>query len=440
MSTQELQQPVPSMRRRLLNSMLIIVLAACAVGAVVAAWSTRLVVSDLMRSGLEETAQSLVVLAEHETDIEALSHDRVLPAAPHREAILWQLRASDGSIVARSHQAPSAPWDVPLAEGYLETAELAVFTVSGERLWLQAAQPLSSLHAAQRKIALLVTGVVLTTGAVLAFIMWRVMQAELRPLGRMASDVDAIELTMAPAALPRSPRSELEPVYSALDKLQRRVTQQLRSEHAFASHAAHSLRTPLAGLSAQVEVARLQAPAELKPRLALALDATRRLDGVVGGLLAMSRTHGPVAWQTFAACELGRVALGRRIAVDVSALESAPALSGNLDLLAAAVANLVDNASRHGASTVSLDCPSSASLQAVRVQDDGPGVQRSQLDVLRQGLRRFSETGEIASNVGLGLTLAAAVARAHAGEVNLDCNVGRQSGFCVRISWPRQQA
>jgi signal transduction histidine kinase len=431
--------PAPSIRRRLLISLLSTVAVACVISAVVAAWSTRLVVHELMRSGLEETAQALVIIAEHEFEIEALSHDRVLPAAPHREAVMWQLRATDGSLVARSHQAPPQPWDVPLMEGYRETAELAVFTVAGQRVWLQAAQSTADLHAAQWETVLIVSSIVLTTGLLISLVVsWRV-QAELSPLARMAADVEQVDVSMSPKPLPRWQRAELEPVYLALDRLRERVGLQLRSEHAFASHAAHSLRTPLAGLSAQLEVARLQAPDDIRVRLSMALDAARRLDGVVGGLLAMSRTHAPLAWQPFAACELGRVALGRRIAVDTKALDAAPALTGNLDLLAAAVANLVDNAARHGATHVAIDCPMSSELQAVRVQDDGPGIERAQLDVLRGDLRKFNETGEIAAGVGLGLTLAAAVARAHGGHVSLDCNVGRPSGFCVRISWPHHR-
>ncbi|MCU0940763.1 MAG: HAMP domain-containing histidine kinase [Burkholderiaceae bacterium] len=169
-----------------------------------------------------------------------------------------------------------------------------------------------------------------------------------------------------------------------------------RSRRCFASHAAHSLRTPLAGLSAQLELAHLQASGELKPRLALALDAARRLNGVVAGLLAMARTHGPIAWQQFDARELGKVALGRRIASDVSALEMAAPLHGNLDLLATAVINLVDNAARHGASKVWIQSLPSAQVQQLRVTDDG----------------------------------------AHGGQVSVDCADSGAPGFCVQIAWP----
>lgn len=426
----------PSIRHRLLRSVLLIVVAASIICTIGAAWSVSHVVGRLMASELEEIAQALVVLAEHEAELEALTHDGVLPASPHQEAIFWQLRSSDGRLIARSHQAPAEPWDVPLFEGHFETDELAVFTVAGQRLWLQAAQPLAHLRTAQRQAAVQVVGIVLLLGIAAAVILgWRI-QVELRPVTQLARDVASVDPSMATPELPRSPRRELEPVYTALATLLHRLSQQLRSEHAFASHAAHSLRTPLAGLSAQLEVAHLQATGELKPRLALALDAARRLSGVVGGLLAMARTHSPIDWQQFDARELGKVALGRRIAVDVSALDTAAPLRGNPDLLATAVANLVDNAARHGASKVWIRSLPAAHVQQLRVSDDGPGVPADRLEALREGLRRFSETGEITAAIGLGLTLAAAVARAHGGHVSVDCSESGAIGFCVQIDWP----
>ena len=433
----EASRRTPSIVGRLSRSVLLVVVIGSAVGAVASALAVSLVVRSLMDSALEETAQALVVLAEHEDDVEALAHGRVLPAAPHRETLVWQLRASDGKLVARSHDAPAAPWDVPLFEGHQYTADLAVFTVAGQRLWLQVAQPLDNLRRAQITAAMQAGITVILLGALAALIIgWRI-QAELRPVLQMARDVESIEPMLVRSPLPRSPRRELEPVYAALESLLDRLSRMLRSEHAFASHAAHSLRTPLAGLTAQLAVARLHAPDKLASRIDLAMDAARRLDGVVGGLLAMARMAGPVAWAPFAAHELGRVAMGSRIRSDVSALEDAAPLRGNVDLLSAALANLVDNAARHGASQVRIETEVTADTQRIKVTDDGPGIATAKLQTLRDALARFNETGEISATLGLGLTLAAAVARAHGGQIDLLCDDAPASGLRVHLSWPR---
>jgi two-component system OmpR family sensor kinase len=436
MATDRPVSHAPSIRRRLARTAVAGVLLAALASAAVAAWAVSLVVQALMKSALEETAQALVVLAEYEQDVAALAQGRALPASPHEEALTWQLRASDGSLVARSHGAPAQPWPVPLFEGHQQAIGLAVFTIAGERLWLQVAQPLASLRAAQRRAALQAGGAVLALSIVAALVLaWRIGR-ELRPVAQLAADVAAIDPAPVAPRLPRSPRRELEPVYAALEGLLQRLALKLRNERAFAAHAAHSLRTPLAGLSAQLELARTQAPPALQPRLETAHDAARRLGGVVEALLTMARASGAPQWRRFAPRLLLPVALARRIEVDAAHFGDAPELDGDADLLAVAVANLVDNAVRHGASHVRLAARRDTQSQRIEVADDGPGVDAGRLNVLREALERFDRKGEVDGSLGLGLTLAASVARAHGGSVDLDCDGRPQAGFCVRLRWP----
>jgi two-component system OmpR family sensor kinase len=430
----------PSIRRRLLRSALLYVLLGAAASAAAAAFAVSVVVKSVMDSALEETAQALVVLAEHEQEVAALARGAALPALPHRESLIWQLRASDGSLIARSHDAPREPWPVPLFEGHQESMGLAVYTIAGRNIWLQVAQPLAELRRAQRSAALRAAVAVILCGLLAAGVVaWRI-GAELRPVARMARDVEAINPGPAAPDLPRSPRRELEPVYAALEGLLQRLAHKLRSEQAFAAHAAHSLRTPLAGLAAQLEVAHAQAPAEVQPRLAQALDSARRLARVVEALLTMARATESICWRRFEAGTLGTVALGRQVEVDLAALPGAPALAGDPDLLAVAVANLVDNSARHGATHVRLAASVDTAAQSLVVADDGPGVAPERLAALRAALARFDRSGQIDATLGLGLTLAAAVARAHGGRLELDCQPVPTPGFCARLVWPATQS
>lgn len=426
----------PSIRARLVRSTTLYVLAGTLASAAAAAFAVSVVVKALMDSALEETAQVLVVLAEHEKDVASLAQGAALPAPPHRETLMWQLRAADGGLIARSHDAPREPWPVPLFEGHRQSMGLAVYTLAGRNVWLQVAQPLAELQRAQRAAALQAGSAVLLLGLLAAgAVAWRA-DRELAPVAQMARDVESINPGPVAPALPRSPRRELEPVYAALEGLLQRLERKLRSERAFAAHAAHSLRTPLAGLAAQLELARTQAPDALQPRLALALDAARRLSGVIEALLAMARTTEAVRWRRFAADTLGTVALGRHIDVDLSGLGAAPALHGDPDLLSVAVANLVDNAARHGATRVRLGAVVDGATQRIEVADDGPGVPPQRLAELRAALARFDRDGELDAALGLGLTLAATVARAHGGRLDLDCEPPPKRGFCARLSWP----
>jgi two-component system OmpR family sensor kinase len=435
MTTGDLLARLPSIRRRLTATAIAGVIATAIVSAAVAALAVSFVVEDLMKSSLEETAQALVVLAEHEREVaaEALSHGRALPAAPHDEALVWQLRTPDGAIVARSHSAPVEPWPVPLFEGHQQTRDLAVFTIAGQRLWLQVAQPLADLHQAQVLAAAQAAAAVLLLSLLAAVLLALQIRRELRPVRQLAADVEAIEPGHVAPHLPRSPRQELEPVYQALERLGQRLAHQLRSERAFSAHAAHSLRTPLAGMSAQIELLLGRAPDELRPKLQLALDATRRLSGVVEALLTMARSGGAARTREFGAVALAPAALARRIAVDSSRLRTIE-LHGDPDLLAVAVANLVDNAARHGAGKVRMAAGREGSSQWIEVLDDGPGVAAERLAALRAALATFDASGFVDETLGLGLTLAAMVARAHGGIIELG-PLPDSSGFAVRLKW-----
>jgi signal transduction histidine kinase len=427
----------PSIQTRLLWRTITTVLTGSIVSAVAAAFAVSAVVRTTMESALEETAQALVVLAEHEAEIESISHGRALPAPAHKEVLLWQLRTSSGRLVARSHDAPDEPWpSVPLVEGHQRTAGLAVYTLPGQDLWLQVAQPLTEFRRAQFTAASAAGGTVLLLGLLACSVLgWSVRQ-ELRPVADFARAVDAIGPDSTALAPPRQPRSELAIAYIALGAMLSRLQAKLRSERAFAAHAAHALRTPLAGLSAQLEVAGVSEPAEAAERIRKASESANRLAGVITALLSMTRATENLQWHDFEAADLAAVATGRQIEVDASQLKMAGLLNGDEDLLAAALANLLDNAERHGAHHVRLSAERTAVGQCIEIKDDGPGIAIAALTRLEDALRRFETAGEIDSALGLGLTLAASVARAHHGSISLDCTRDGDSGFCVQLRWP----
>jgi signal transduction histidine kinase len=141
-------------------------------------------------------------------------------------------------------------------------------------------------------------------------------------------------------------------------------------------------------------------------------------------------------WRRFDATELATVAAGRGIKVDASQLATAGVMTGDSDLLAVAVANLVDNAVRHGATRVRLRADCSARQQSIQITDDGPGVEQEALARLEGAMERFEQSGEIDSALGLGLTLAASVARAHRGHMSLRRAEPDGRGLCVQLTWP----
>lgn len=216
-------------------------------------------------------------------------------------------------------------------------------------------------------------------------------------------------------------RLELAPVHDALEALGQRLGQRLQFERAFAAQAAHLLRTPLAGIDAQLAIAVREHP-EMH-RLAQVRAATTRLQRLVLALLRLFRSAPELQRQTLDA----RALLGDLMLQGLQLRDGPPVtLQADAELLAAALLNLLDNAQRHGAHTVSL---SPHGANGLRLQDDGPGVADAE---------RLAILAALDSNTDhdhrLGLRLADLVARAHGGRLSLPPTPEGQ-GFTVQLEF-----
>jgi signal transduction histidine kinase len=212
-------------------------------------------------------------------------------------------------------------------------------------------------------------------------------------------------------------------VHLAIDQLGQRLSKRLAQERAFTAHAAHALRTPLAGIDAQLAVSLRECPEALRPRLQRAREAAGRLQRVVAALLTLFRSDGELEYETVDLDRLLRQFPLERVQVAVNA--GLP-LRADADLLAAALANLLDNAQRHGASRIDVSTPAPHTL---RLDDDGPGIPAER----RQALTTALDEQAYDAAPGLGLTLADLVARAHGGRLKLvEPRSGR--GFAVELS------
>jgi two-component system OmpR family sensor kinase len=172
------------------------------------------------------------------------------------------------------------------------------------------------------------------------------------------------------------------------------------------------LRTPLAGLDAQLALAQRECEPALHERLRLAREATSRLARVVAALLTLFRAGAQPHRQAVAVGALTTAMPfeGLSIAVDAAA-----ALDADPDLLAAALFNLLENAVRHGAARVELGVRREGGWQVLRIADNGRGIPEDRRVAMAQALERQTYD----HGVGLGLTLADRVARAHGGALRV---------------------
>lgn len=388
-----------------------------------AVWlSTVEEVDELLDDALQESSGMIALLVHAQDELAGTARGGGrLPV----ESFAWQVVAADGALLMRSTLAPSLPWHRTAVDGFSDLPQWRVYGIAldaGGRM-LYVAQTEKERKEARGDVALSGALAALAIG-LLGHVWLRLrVREELQPLKHLSerlATLDGGSSEAAPTTLGPAERSELEPVHRAIDDLTARLTARLANEQAFTAHAAHALRTPLAGIDAQLAVALREAPASMRERLQRVRDAATRLQSVVAALLGLFR-----AGRTLQPADLDLAELMARMPVPRLAVEVAPGtrVRADADLLAAALLNLLDNAQRHGASRAWVEPLAQGGL---RVRDDGPGV----LPAKRERLQAAIDDQRYEGATGLGLMMADRVARAHGGRLHL---APAATGFAVEL-------
>jgi len=254
---------------------------------------------------------------------------------------------------------------------------------------------------------------------------WIASAASLGQVRRMARRADAWrehDLT-GRFALGR-PHDELTELAHTLDRMLDRIGQALLAERRLTDEVAHELRTPLAVIrtEAQLALSRVEDPLTLESLVAV-VDATERMEASIGTMLAVARAaHGEAD-----TCRVREVldqaaAAAPEVPGRVLRVEQAPdalTVAVPAAVLVAALGPLVDNALRHARHLVRLASTTDGDRVSIRVSDDGDGVPEDLREhVFEPGLTT-TEHG-----AGLGLPLARRLARSAGGELLLGAGPG----------------
>jgi signal transduction histidine kinase len=411
--------PLPAITRRLLwvtgLGSLLVALAVTAAAVLTVDGE----VDELLDDGLKASAAQLAPLL-----LESGAAPQPLPADAEDELRFAWAWFDAGGRLLRASPGASVRWQ-PAAPGFADREHWRLYglPLRGGRGLLVVAQTRAERHEVRREVAGNALLAALLLGALgLPLLAWR-SQRELRPLQRLAEglarfDAARDEPGALAAQLGPPARAELQPIHDALRQIGERLGRRLALEREFTAQSAHLLRTPLAGMDAQLAVALKEQPDQ--PRLQRVREASRRLQHLLLALLRLFRSTP----------ELHRVALDARallagLPLGSLQLQDGPPcpLDADAELLAAALLNLVDNAQRHGATQLWLSQPRPGSLL---LADDGTGLGEAEKAALRSRLASGSTDQQ-----GLGLRLAQLVAQAHGGELSLPDS---ERGFAVQLS------
>lgn len=408
---------LPSIRRRLSQALIGVSIGwGIAVSAVV--WfAVRHEVDDLLDNALQESAEIIFgLLSFNASQLSLSGGGGWLPAPVHDENLVWQIVGPNHDVLLRSHRAPEFPLARRNTTAWSSVGdEWRVYSLpfdnSGRMLFV--AQTGRSRHEARLDAAIFTASAALIVGVICAYVLrWRVRR-ELKPITALSQAVMHFDPMRPESRLVAATRAELMPVHSAITELGARLARRLGNERAFSAHAAHALRTPLAGMVAQLAVAQRVSSAEAQPHLQRTREAASRLRRVVTALLTLFRTGGDLRRQPVAIAYLiGQLSFEQ---MDIVASGNTP-VQVDPDLLAAALMNLLDNSMRHGATEVSVEHreePDGRILIVVR--DNGSGIP----EVDRSQLQAALDAQKYDGAMGLGLMLADLVARAHGGRLSI---------------------
>ena len=429
-----------SVRRTLLLALLAAVVAVTLAGGLATYRIARREVDQIFDYHLRQIALSL--------------SDRALAQAAARRAsedpdFVIQIWDQDGTRLYVSRPDAGLPDAVELGFNTVRvsTGAWRSYSATLGDLVIQVAQPLRlrdelAFAAASRTLTPL-----LLLLPLLALLVWRIVGRGLEPLDRLASAVAA----RSAAALDPFPEHgvpiEALSLVRSLNDLLARLRAALASQRALVADAAHQLRTPLAALKLQVQLARdapdgperaaafgdLEAGLERETHAVQQLLALARLDPDAGA----APTH-----ETVRLAELVRqsvadhavLAEARGVDLGASQVVEEATVDGDPAALRMLLGNLVDNAVRYTPAGGRVDV--SAGLAPGRpyleVSDTGAGIPAGERE--RVFDRFYRVQGTSGSGSGLGLAIVKAIAERHAASVTLGDTPGH--GLTVRVAFP----
>jgi two-component system sensor histidine kinase TctE len=269
--------------------------------------------------------------------------------------------------------------------------------------------------------------------ALMSMIVWAGIRAGLAPLARMRVLVeDRGPNDLAPIELESAPR-EVHALAKAVNTLLAAVHESVSSQRRFISDAAHQLRTPLAGLKSQTELALNETTdPTLQARLQRVHTSATRSAHLVNQLLTLARAEPESgAAQGRMRVDLARlvadlcaelVPRARQAGVDLGLDDNAPGpvpVQGNALLLREAISNLVDNAIHYAGrnSAVTVRVCARAGSAVVEVEDNGPGIAAPDRERV---FERFARATHVGDGCGLGLAIVREIVERHGGAVALE--------------------
>ena len=288
--------------------------------------------------------------------------------------------------------------------------------------------------------------------ALLAFaVIWFSVMRALSPLAALRQEIETrSHRDLSPLPVSRVP-AEVRPLIESMNALLDRLSTALTSQQRFIADAAHQLRTPIAGLRTQTELAlRQHSPNEIRATLTQLQTAAEHSTRLVNQLLSLARAEpSGERVQNMEALDIAGLArstttewvpraLERGIDLgfeDAGAGQTPAHVDGDTFLLREMLGNLIDNAIRYtprgGQVTVKIEA--SPTAITLGVEDNGPDIPESERNAVLERFYRVLNTG--GEGCGLGLSIVREIVLRHGGHIRLLAAAGSQ-GTLAQVTLP----
>jgi two-component system sensor histidine kinase QseC len=443
-----------SVRRQLLVLLLTAVSVAWIVAATASFRDARHEVAEVLDAHLAQTASLISVQRdgderqdEDEVDTE---HAPVLHRYGRR--VMFQVWRNGTTLGLHSQHAPDMPLST-VRDGFSDATIAGttwrVFSTwdARSRVLVQVAEQTHERDELATAVARNFVVPLAITLPLLGLVIWVAVGRATESLthinrqvaSRSADNLTALDVADAPA--------EIGALVTSLNQLFERVHGLIDQERRFTADAAHELRTPLAGIRAQAQVALgASGDGERAHALAGVVAGCDRAAHTVEQMLTLARlapdavSFQPVPVELAAVLkdtisDLASAALAKEIDIELTQ-DKHVLVSGDAGLLAILFRNLIDNALRYStpATRVAIQVESEGGEALVRITDAGPGISASERANI--GRRFYRAPGTQAPGSGLGLSIVHRILELHRGRMRLDAPP-TESGLQVTVALPR---
>jgi signal transduction histidine kinase len=315
------------------------------------------------------------------------------------------------------------------SQGDVEAAQREIRTTAGN-ITLVAQQSTAAVNRTVDSVTDVLLIAVPSMIVLVALAAWYFTGRALKPVEAIRAEAEAITGTTMHRRVPEPDTDdEVGRLARTMNAMLGRLEASAQKQRQFVSDASHELRSPLASIRTNLEVA-LHNPerADWTAVAQRALVEDVRMEDTVSELLDLARldeAEGPAPIDSLPEVDLDELVLDdtvqqRRVPIDTSRV-SAGRVHGRREQLQRVVRNLLDNAARHADSSVAVGLTTDDHTVELIVDDDGPGISPDDRELVFERFTRLDDgRARDAGGLGLGLSMVRAIAEHHGGTVVIE--------------------